>query len=120
MGLVWLGRKPCRYRCARPIYDTILFMTLSRRYAIRLVAGWALFGALLFWIGLDYIGGAATFFLLAAVASWSIFPLAHFFVAALVARKARRDPSGAVSISFVAGVIIFLLAMLASGIFDYV
>ena len=68
-------------------------MVLSRKYVIRLSAGWGLFGAVTLLVGANCIGGAATFFMLVALASWTFIPLSHFLFAAFVARKINDDPT---------------------------
>jgi len=95
-------------------------MTLSGKYIILLVVGWASFGGVSYICAHNYIGGAATFFLLVSFASWSIFPLLHFCVAALTARNIKRDPSHAATIGLVFGVLIFLAGVIGSGLFNYV
>jgi len=95
-------------------------MTLSGKYITLLVVGWASFGGTSYICSHNYIGGAATFFLLVSFASWSIFPLLHFGVAELIARKTKRDPSLAATIGLVFSVLIFLAGVIASGLFNYV
>jgi hypothetical protein len=95
-------------------------MALSKKYILRLLGGWALFGGASFLFSDRYIGGAATLFFLIAIASWSIFPLLHFVVAAVAARKFRQDPSAVVSFALVSSILLLLFVLLASGLFNYV
>ena len=95
-------------------------MTLSWKYVVRLIGGWALFGGVSFFFASNYIGGAATLFMLVAFASWSIFPLLHAGIAILVATKIKCDPSPGLSVALVFVVFLLLAIVLASGLFNFV
>jgi len=95
-------------------------MVLSWKYIFKIVIGWPIFGAASFLVANKYIGGAATFFILVAFASWSVFPLLHFIVAAVIAQKQRHDPSAGNTAVIVLCVILSLLILLLSGLFNYV
>ena len=95
-------------------------MALSKGYKQRLVLGWAVAGFVWFYIGSRFIGGAATLFLLAAIASWTLFPLMHFIIARVVANKQNQDPSSDLLITLVYIIIIIVMLLLVTGLFNYV
>ncbi len=95
-------------------------MVLSKNYIGRLLFGWGLFGSCFFEVSKRYIGGAATFLFLVGVAAWSLFPMLHFVIAAILAQHLKKDPPAIVSIMFVFFAIMLLLVVLATGFFHYV
>jgi len=95
-------------------------MALSWKYILKIAVGWPIFGAASYLFATNYIGGAATFFMLIALASWSVFPVLHFIVAAIIAYKQRHDPSLGNTVLIVTCVMVFLVIVLVSGVFNYV
>lgn len=95
-------------------------MVLSRSYLIWCILGWGLLGGVSFLNAYKCIGGCAIFFMLVALASWSVFPIFHLCVAFLVARKMHADPSGDITAGIVLIVLVFLVGLLMLGGFNYV
>lgn len=95
-------------------------MALPARYKRQLVIGWGVLGAAMFVAGGRYIGGVAIFFLLSALALWTVFPLIHLGVASLIARKFGGDPTPFLWGIMLVGVAVVLGGALASGAFNFV
>ena len=95
-------------------------MTASRRYILILIIGWALVGAASYGISMSFIGGAAVFFLLMAACSLSVFPLTHLLLLAFMYKKHQRPPSPMQTLLFLGLVLMLLIVVLGSGVFNFV
>lgn len=95
-------------------------MALKKAYGLAIFFGWGLFGLLSYLSAYNFIGGAAAFFILVAFASWSIFPLTHFLIAYLLARKTSKAPSPLITVMGIAILLVVLAIILMSSLFNYV